>query len=178
MRFWNRFALARARTAILATTGVAVVMLIVGSVFGSVAFPITKTQTITLRPPFSVSLITTVTITMIQVIQVVNIQQPSQYTVSIWTNNSATTPSSPIISEVSLLANETPPPHVIQFFVRTPSFIFAAPSYQIVPNSNATVFVFSFPNGTRIPAILDKSQNALVTNLTVSGYVQIESWFP
>lgn len=153
-------------------------MLVIGSVFGSVAFPVTKTQTITPRQPFSVSLITTVSITMTRVIQVVNVQQPSQYTVSIWTNNSATMPSSSIISEVSLLANETPPPHVIQFYVSAPSFIFASPSYQIVPNSNATVFVFSFTNGTRIAAILDKSQNALVTNLTVSGYVQIESWFP
>jgi hypothetical protein len=99
--------------------------------------------------------------------------QPSNFSVTIWTNSSAS-----IISNASLLAYPPPPPQIIRFYVGTPSYIFARPSFGIVPGSNGSVFTINFQNGTSVPSVLNKTQNVMGTREPVSGWIEINAWWP
>ena len=94
------------------------------------------------------------------------------YYVRFWSNS-----SNPVISNISVSTAQTWPPVAIEFWVSQPAIVFASPAVgEINPDSNGTLFAFSYPNGTRIASTLIKNENILSTNETVSDWVEVVSW--
>lgn len=104
-----------------------------------------------------------------QSLQIVNVSFPVPYSVGIWTNRTST--NLPIISNLSLVQNSSTDVALIDFFVKVPSFIFATTTaFYINSHSNDTAFYFN------VTSTLDTRVNSIITNESVSGWIQIFSW--
>ncbi len=111
---------------------------------------------------------TTVTVSVQVVIQ-------TSYTdtlqVLIWSNN--TSSSTDDISGVKILTNASQVPHVIQFNVTEPSYIFMTEPYGVY--NNGTAFDVKYAgNDTSVPLIPDMKAGYLYSAQKVSGLIWIE----
>lgn len=97
----------------------------------------------------------------------------TSYTIEIWTNNTQAVAD---ISNITIVqGSSSPRTQTIQFYVSTPSFVFARPSFQIQPNSNGSLFTFTNTKSNNLPETLNAAQNVLITQEAVQGWIQIQS---
>jgi hypothetical protein len=108
-----------------------------------------------------------------QVVTIIGSLPVSNYSVSLYTNNTLTKTSP--ISNVTLTTASGARTQVIQFYVSPPSFVFVAPSFRIIPNSNGSAFYLTYENGTVIATAFDQTNNLLYTTEQVQGWILVNS---
>ena len=140
-----------------------------------------STTTATKTETSGVTYLATVTTTQIEdsTTQIVYVHQGGRYSINysiaIWTNNTQQIASG-IISNVTLFTIDSGTMQVVQFYVALPSFVFAKPSIHVTPNGNGSVFSFAEgENSTFVPATVETNQNVWITQVKVSGLVELYS---
>lgn len=89
--------------------------------------------------------------------------------INIWTNN--TSPN--VISNIKVLTNASQIPHIIQFNVTKPSYIFLTEPYGVYNNGSSYSVVYA-NNGTSVPLIANIKAEYFYSAQPITGLIQIK----
>lgn len=133
----------------------------------SITSSITSTETSTMTLIRAVSTTTDSFVTKINVS--VNDSLGKNYSISLWASDPRTS-----IINVTVKQSNSNPGQLIQFYFTNMSFLFASPSFSLVPN-NCTTLYTAFRNGTVIPSFVNATENVLISSQRLNGWIEIDS---